>query len=91
MYLVIGKENNQILCISKTIDYQSNGNPVGDEFAVAVNLVDRVEEVEGVPDYVVEDLYAYSEGVYTQIEENDELADAVAALEILGYTEEANE
>ena len=93
MYLVIGKGNNQILAISNTLDYQSNGNPVCDEYAIAAVLVDRIEEVETVPEGVIPDYFAYRDGEYIQIMPlpgTEELTDALNALELLGYTEASN-
>ena len=46
MYLVLDKENNLILAISNTLSYQSNGNPLCDDYAIAACLVGSIVEVD---------------------------------------------
>ena len=61
-YLIMG-QGNEIIHISDTIGYQENGNPLVDNgtLAIAAILVDRVVEVETVPDGVVASKYCYSD------------------------------
>lgn len=91
MYIVLDKENNLILAISNTLSYQSNGNPLCDDYAIAACLVGSIVEVDNIPDEVVAYDYLYNDGVYTRIPEREPTneateADYIASLEELGVT-----
>lgn len=63
MYIITDKEN-VIIHISKTIGYQENGNVLVDNetLAIAKPLVNKVCEVEEIPEGVTQSKYCYTEG-----------------------------
>lgn len=79
MYIIKDK-TGEVIAISDTLDYQSNGNPLIDNGmrAIAEILVGNIEESETIPEG-----WEYVEGVYNPIvEEPDQtLEERVTALE----------
>ena len=93
MYIIVAKDRNLVLGIWDTISYQSNGNFLGPNYAIAKSIVKEVVELEEIPEEVVPLHYSYIDGEFILTEElpptiEEQLDDAVTALEILGYTEE---
>lgn len=66
MYLILGHKN-EIIHISSTIGYQSNGNPLVDEgrLAIAEILVKEIQEVSEIPAEVQPMKYCYTDGEFT--------------------------
>lgn len=62
MYIITDKDN-VIINISKTIGYQSNGNILVNDgtLAIAKLLVNKVYEVDEVPEEIEEAKYCYTE------------------------------
>ena len=62
MKYILVDENNIIVHISETLDYQSNGNYLVDngELAIVKQLIANVYEVENIPEDVVSRKYCYS-------------------------------
>ena len=88
MYLITSNTDNIILAIAESVSYQQNGYPIADDIAY-YNA--SVEEVESVPEGVTPYDWAYTDGEFAQIvipePVEDELSDAITALETLGYVE----
>lgn len=60
MYVLTEKKDNRITCISETLTYQSNGNPVVKNGAYAIGYPVNIYENIEVPEGVVEDKYCYT-------------------------------
>lgn len=95
MYIITNK-NDVITHISKTIDYQKNGNPLIDDNTLAIAKIDvkDVYEVTEVPNEIEEQRYCYTEekGFYKNenYKEYFSTEDRISALEdavnsILGF------
>lgn len=88
MFLILNNNDDRILAISEEVTYQSNGYPVANGVAF-YNA--KVEEVLEVPEGVERYTWAYTDGEFIQIvipePVEDELSDAITALETLGYVE----
>ena len=63
MKYVITGENDIIIHISDTLEYQSNGNPLVDngQLAIAEYIVKEIYKVENVPEEVEESKYCYTD------------------------------
>lgn len=64
-YLILD-DNLVIFCISDTLEYHTNGNPLVHYGNVAIlkDIVSDIIEVESVPDYVTIHRYCYINGEY---------------------------
>lgn len=60
MYVFTEKEDNRITCISETLEYQSNGNPVVKNGAYAIGYPVNIYENVEVPEGVIENKYCYT-------------------------------
>lgn len=62
MKYVLTNENNEVVAISETLDYQSNGNPLisNGALAIASYLVSHTYENVEIPEGVVENKYCYT-------------------------------
>lgn len=62
MKYVLTNENNEIVAISETLDYQSNGNPLinNGALALASYLVSHTYENVEIPEGVCESKYCYT-------------------------------
>lgn len=92
MFLVLSKNDSRILAIAEEVTYQTNGYPVANNVAYYNAIVTEVQEIpEGVEPYT----WAYVDGEFVQIVTpepvEDELTDAISALELLGYSSEMME
>ena len=89
MYVIIGS-NNVVIGIASELNRQTNGNVVCEGYIISNSLIKEVAEVEAIPDGVAPFAWAYTDGEFHPLPiepADDELADALAALETLGYTE----
>lgn len=59
---VLTNENNEVVAISETLDYQSNGNPLinNGKLAIASYLVSHTYENVEIPEGVCKDKYCYT-------------------------------
>ena len=59
---ILTDENNVIICISDTLEYQENGNPLvkNESYAIAENLVKHTYENVEVPEGIEESKYCYT-------------------------------
>lgn len=60
MYVITEKKDNRITCISETLTYQSNGNPVVKNGSYAIGYPVNIYENIEIPEGVCEDKYCYT-------------------------------
>ena len=92
MYILTDK-NGVIICVSPTLDYQENGNPLvrdrsGNEYAIAESLVGEISADIDIPDGVEPQKYTWIDGEfaenpdYTPIVPDSELGQQVTDLQL---------
>lgn len=64
MYLILCPTDKRIMHISKTIDYEANGNYILDSNIRVLKTIAECEHVETVPDYVKIEKYLYVNGEF---------------------------
>ena len=95
--IVVTDLDGVILALTPDISYQRNGNPVvkGGSYAISATMVGGIYKDVDVPEGVGEETHTYIDGVFAENPNyvppepslEEQLADAVNALKILGYTE----
>lgn len=95
MYLIVAHDDNLILGFCEEISYQSNGNVLCGDLAICTPLIKEIVEVESVPSHITPMDYAYIDREFVPVADippttEEQLSDAVNALELLGYTEVEN-
>ena len=93
MYLIVSNDQHFVLGFCEELNRQENGNILCNDYAISTTIIEEILEVDIIPDYVTPMDYILIDGEFIPVSEippteEDELADAIAALELLGVSPE---